>query len=346
MDVALVRRGLLAVVLAILVALGLALTRRDAEIEIVFVGDTAIRLRGPKEPANDTSNAAALADIGPALRGADFIVGNLEAPIVDGEFGPDDPPRQWPDVLPAFDGFTAFSLGNNHSMDYGGRGLRDTMRRLEDVGIRTFGAGKTREGAMAPLWLEKRGLRVAIVGGLSGSPQDHVREGRAGVFGLDDASVREALAVTREADVAVFFPHWGANWRPVGSEQRALAAAAVEAGADLIIGHHPHMAQAVESLDGVPILYSIGNFIFHGYRQSGSLAKKDWEYSLVTRVVVAREGVRRIEITPFFSNNTLQPWVPRAVADEEAAALWKRIIAVPYGTRGGTAVILLPLAPG
>lgn len=330
--------------------------RPRAVVRVTFVGDTALRLRGPREPVNDVTNEQAFAHVRDALGATDFLVGNLETPILSAPLparGGHPLPRQLPDVLGGYRdaGFFAFSLANNHSMDFGAAGLAETQRQLGDLGMATFGAGADLEAAGAPLILEREGLRIGVLAGVQGWRSSHARRDRPGNFPFTNAGLRDRiLAIRDDVDVVVVYPHWGENFKPVSDAQRRLARVAAAAGADLVIGHHAHMAQTVEIVDGVPVLYSIGNFVFHGVRTSGSLRNKDREYSLVAAVDFDQQGVSRITLTPFFSNNTLVEFVPQPVTEDSAQALFDAVLAPIDGLwsmRGVAAVIEPRLsAPG
>ena len=171
-------------------------------------------------------------------------------------------------------GVDACSLANNHVLDWGREGLRDTLETLRGAGIAPFGAGEDRASASAPADLEARGRTVRCLG--LGSPTAGVpdgwaaREDRSGVWLADrltetaaDRVAREILDRRREGDLALASIHWGGNWgHRVPDRQRRFARRLVDAGAvELVHGHSSHHPKAVEFHRGRPILYGCGDLI-------------------------------------------------------------------------------------
>ncbi len=166
-------------------------------------------------------------------------------------------------------------LANNHVLDWGVAGLRETLRTLEGAGIATVGAGDTADEADAPAVLDAPGEGRVLVFGLgaasSGIPREwRARSDRPGVHLLDDLSgatvrkVGRAVTDVREPDdVVVASIHWGANWGyEVPEEQRAFARGLIdEAGVDVVHGHSSHHAKGIEIHANRPILYGCGDFL-------------------------------------------------------------------------------------
>jgi len=160
--------------------------------------------------------------------------------------------------------FEVACLANNHVLDYGVAGLRESIRVLHRHGIKTVGAGLTGEQAYAPLTLTVNGQTIHIVN-ISEGEDLTASQGGPGVFGWD---VPRAAALVRtcktRGGVVIAIAHAGLEYVPypppyVVSAFRAL----VEAGADCVIGHHPHVPQGIEQWRGRPICYSLGNFVFY-----------------------------------------------------------------------------------
>jgi poly-gamma-glutamate synthesis protein (capsule biosynthesis protein) len=203
--------------------------------------------------------------------------------------------------LPRF-GVDVATLANNHAMDYGLTGLRDTLAACAAADLPTVGAGEDATAAMRPQILSRGGLRVAFLGfattlalGASAAPD---RPGLAGIrvvsrYVVDPVTVDEnpgiapyvetelmpgdadqaAFAVAQAkaaADVVVVGMHWGIphGWtaafqRELADYQQPLAHRLIDAGADAIFGHHPHVLHGIEVYRERPIFYSLGNFVFH-----------------------------------------------------------------------------------
>lgn len=163
-------------------------------------------------------------------------------------------------------GFNMISLANNHMTDHGPEALEETLDALALLGLDYAGAGRTQEEAYAPKIIKKNGWRIAFLA--YADPIWSVVEAgtTAGVAHIREDKIIESLQTLRDghlADIILVSLHWGEEYRhsPLPS-QRTLAKRIIEAGADAIIGHHPHVMQGVEWHRGKPILYSLGNFAF------------------------------------------------------------------------------------
>jgi len=168
----------------------------------------------------------------------------------------------------------ACMLANNHILDYGERGLRDTLRMLRLTGIRHAGAGTNAAEAAAPAMLDIPGAspcRVALLSYTDNEPDFAAGTGHPGTnyleVSLDEetlARIAASIAQARAqgADLVIFSNHWGANFveRP-SPEFRHFARRAIELGADIYYGHSAHICQGIEIYQGKPILYDTGNFI-------------------------------------------------------------------------------------
>lgn len=169
--------------------------------------------------------------------------------------------------------FDVACLGNNHVLDYGVSGLRETLRVLARAGIRTVGAGLTEDQAHAPLTIVRNGLTIHLVNVSEGEDLTAARGG-PGVFGWDIPRAIDAIGRCKKAGgVVIAIAHCGLEYVPypppyVVSAFRAMA----DAGADAVVGHHPHVPQGIEWRDGTPIIYSLGNFLF--YQHTGLLHRK------------------------------------------------------------------------
>lgn len=170
-------------------------------------------------------------------------------------------------------GFDILNLANNHTMDQGREGLTDTIKLLESSGIRTLGAGMTRSEARKPVFIEKGKTRIGFLGYCDFPPEGYMYdEDKADVARVDMKSLGEEVKATREqCDFLVVSFHWGKEFDCYpGDRQREMAHAAVENGAGLVIGHHPHVLQSMEEYKGKLIFYSLGNFVFDRQRPKGT----------------------------------------------------------------------------
>ncbi len=206
------------------------------------------------------------------LRSADLAFANLEcavswrgSPVPGKGFTFRGSPAALPTMREA--GVDVVSHANNHSRDYGGEALVDTLAYLDANGIAHCGSGADHKEARSPAFLTARGLRVAFLAysdvnyyGWPAGP------GYPGVADASDAGrlVAEISSARERADLVVVSFHWGIEkeYTPT-SRQRFLAHLAVDSGADLVVGHHPHVVQGLEIYKDRLIAYSLGNFAFN-----------------------------------------------------------------------------------
>ncbi|MDP8224800.1 MAG: CapA family protein [Candidatus Lernaella stagnicola] len=332
--------------LAFLLAMGSAGCERTARsktlsvdeptvMTVTLVGDLGLGLAVESYPwIKKNGYDAAFEHVRPHMKGADYFVANLETPIVDPEmetvFGERRPrhDRAVAAVLKK-EGVGIVGLANNHLMDYGEAGLKTTIRYLDEAGIRHFGAGVNLEEARRPLILEKDGFKTAIVAGCR--PRKWRLLATAKLPGVAPVTEprwgRDIREAKKQADFVIAYPHWGACYHPkVKDSQRQFAAIAVNAGADIVVGHHPHIPQKVEMQKGVPVLYSIGNFVYHGVRKKGRDRTLKYDYSWIAKIEITRKGLKSVTIIPFFNNNMRVDFTPRPAKVEKARWLYNRLL--------------------
>mgnify|MGYP001560646146 CR=1 FL=1 len=213
------------------------------------------------------------ANVEPNLASADVAIVNLEMAITergepyDKEFVFRAPGSAALTLAGA--GIDVVSLANNHVLDFGPVGLADTLSVLDEVNILRPGAGSNNAEAYAPRVLTlDNGIRVAFVSATAVVPGGFAASAdRPGVADAKWAIPRVLAAVRAAAagnDVVVVSVHWGIERETCPSQdQRALASDLIEAGANLILGHHPHVLQPIETFDRTVIAYSLGNFAWH-----------------------------------------------------------------------------------
>lgn len=201
---------------------------------------------------------------------ADYLIGNGEGPITereepffpDAEFDYNARPEAAAGLAAA--GFDAIGLSNNHILDRGPEGMADTRRHLEEAGIRPFGAGLLGE-AEEPLIVSTPSGSVAVLAFGSAWQAGEVATARVvGTIPLADETIQRGHRMATDADASwvVAYVHWGTNYAPIDDDQRRFASSFAAAGYDLVIGHHPHVVQEIEVIDGMPVLYSVGNLAF------------------------------------------------------------------------------------
>jgi poly-gamma-glutamate synthesis protein (capsule biosynthesis protein) len=151
--------------------------------------------------------------------------------------------------------FSYFTIANNHITDQGAKGIREARQNLSKLGFAFSGCKDGVIGECTATTTVVKGKRIALLG----FSKVYSR--------LDPAKVREAISQAgRVNDLVIVNIHWGQEYKPEFSRsQQELAHTMAESGADIVIGHHPHVIQGIEVYEGVPIFYSLGNFIFDQY---------------------------------------------------------------------------------
>lgn len=166
-------------------------------------------------------------------------------------------------------GFDGMSIATNHIKncgigDCGDRAFLDTLENLRRVGIQPIGAGLYHRAAMQPVVMTVNGVRFGFVSLGQIEPLAFAGENTPGIAVLNDENLRQAIQSARlVSDVVIAMPHWGPEDSPIPNEyQLHFAQVAVQAGADLVVDNHTHVVQAIQEIQGVPIFYGLGNFVF------------------------------------------------------------------------------------
>jgi len=228
--------------------------------KLIFLGDYC---------AAGVGNPTLAPDLHSMLSTADVVCVNLEAPTISREHRPS--PKAGPSICqPASAletckrwGVTHFVLANNHIMDYGVVGLHATLGQLNEENF--FGAGLSFERAYRPCFLEAAGKRVALLAFAEaqfGVLQSNSDREAAGYAWVDHPQARQAVRNARaESDFVIVQVHAGLEMVDLPlPEWRVRYREFIDLGADLVIGHHPHVIQGGECYKGKMIYYSLGNF--------------------------------------------------------------------------------------
>ncbi len=213
-----------------------------------------------------TGNAG---DVRALTRGADIAIANFENPAPDGwrwhgkgmVFSAN--PKHIAGLVKA--GIDWVSLANNHIGDAGRAGIVSTQGNLDDYGIKHSGAGKNTADAHKASLLKAGGVTVGILGYDTIAAYYASGTSTPGSARMTKSFLKKDIAAARRAgaDIVIVFPHWGIEYRAKPTAgQRNLAHLAIDAGADLVIGNHPHWAEGMEIYKGKPIWYALGNLVF------------------------------------------------------------------------------------
>lgn len=239
------------------------------EVSVLFAGDVMLDW-GIQDIIEKKDYRYPLEELKSFLNRFDYRFCNLENPVSDiGEPHPDKMflflARPEHLELLKYGGFNGVSLGNNHTCDYGSTGLLNTMSNLRKAGIDFSGAGENSGTAYLPLSIIINGIKVAVLSysaiGYKGFFAD---KGNPGIARARLNSIRQNINQFRSFyDFIIISLHWGIEYsRYPTAGQIKYAHIIIDAGADAIIGHHPHIYQGIEIYKGKPVFYSTGNFIF------------------------------------------------------------------------------------
>lgn len=244
-----------------------------ASVRLVAVGDILMHQDVKRAAAEAPGGFPDLwADLLPLFRSADVVFGNLETPVAPSSGRPGRPfqfnaPADLPPALRA-SGFTVLSTANNHAFDQGRKGVIETLARLRQAQLLPVGSGEDRSYAEALQILERNGLKVAFLGFTDVFNLNLDR--KATEPWVRPLELESAVAAVREArakaDIVVVSIHWGnEDQHQPTKRQRDIARKLVDAGCDLLLGHHPHVLQPLEwmTVNGrrALVAYSLGNFI-------------------------------------------------------------------------------------
>ncbi len=263
-------------------------------------------------------------------------------------------------------GFDVVSFASNHAMDLGADGLMETVGVLKDLGFAVIGVGRNIEEARKPAFIEKKGIKVAFLAYASVlRPNYQAGKDKAGCAPMRartlyeqwnyqpgtaphiytfpykedlEAMVEDVKKAKAEADVVVLSQHWGVHFvhAVIADYQREVAHAVIDAGADLILGHHPHQLKGIEVYKGKPIFYSrnfafdltskiIDGWIKAAPHTAAAFKEQGWAYgdpewamyafppecrtSMIVRCSIGKNGVEKASFLPVLINKQAQPQI-------------------------------------
>ena len=219
-------------------------------------------------------------------------------------------------------GVDIVSLANNHALDYGTDALEDSFTTLDGAGIPYVGAGDSKERAEQAVFFESGGRTVGYLSASRVIPvvSWNIENNQPGLFCTYDSTALEAaIRRTREqCDYLVVYVHWGIERQDYPEQyQRTLAQAYIDAGADLVVGAHPHVPQGIEYYKGKPIVYSLGNFIFNP-----NMVK-----TYMLKVIFDTAGESRLTVIPVVTASALT----RNLEGQEAQEMYEYLQGISYG---------------
>lgn len=267
---------------------------QSAPVSLVFAGDIVL---DDSAGALIEKGGDPFAGFATFFAGADIRLGNLECVVATtGSAGDKNYTfRAHPRTLPVLKRhFDALSLANNHSGDYGREAFAEMLGLLPAAGLGYFGGGHNLKEAHSPLIIERKGLRIALLGYNDFMPRSFEADANApgSAWSEDEqvvADIRHARSV-HHADLVIPVMHWGWENEPVANaRQHQLARLMVDAGADAVIGGHPHVTQDIALYRGKPIVYSVGNFVMK--ETDNDRQRVGW----VLRLELDAQGVRSFD---------------------------------------------------
>ena len=240
----------------------------DKEIKMIFVGDMMLSRSVGALMAKTNEYTYPFTAIGEYFKSADLTFGNLENPVssrgvrVGSIFSFRADPKTIEGLT--FAGFDVVSIANNHMWDYGREAFIDTMAHLTEAGINFVGGGHNNEEAHRPVIKYINGTKIAFLAYTEFLQNAISGIDSAGITKWDIEQMKKDIAEAQQSnDIVVVSLHWGEEYKTQHNQkQENMAKAAIDAGADLIIGHHPHVRQEVEQYKNGWIAYSLGNFVF------------------------------------------------------------------------------------
>lgn len=298
------------------------------EVSLLFAGDIYLS----SHVLNAYDKAGGIAGIlGERLRteiaDADFFVANQEFSYSDR--GTQMADKEFTFRLPSSRvhilqeiGTDLVTLANNHILDFGREAMLDNCMLLDQAGILRIGAGADLEEAKRPETVEIKGRRIGFLGASRVIPEGGWTAGasRPGVLATYDPAIliKEIEELRKRCDYLVVYVHWGIERETKPQEyQRTMAKQYIDAGADLVVGSHPHVLQGIEYYKGKPILYSLGNFVF------GSVIPE----TMLVKVGLSPDGKTTLKLVPAVSS----AGYTRGMEDAKHAEFFQRIQALSDG---------------
>ena len=259
------------------------------------------------------------------LKTGDITIANLESPIARGgvEFtGKKFRFRAEPELAGALkeSGINLVTLANNHTMDFGGQALVETIKNLENAGIGWIGAGENLAEARKMTIFSIKGKKFAFLGySLTQPVEFFAGRNRPGTApGFEKIFAGDISRARQEADYVIVSFHWGTEGSSeIQPYQRTVAHQAIDAGADVIIGHHPHVLRGIERYKTGIVFYSLGNFTFASKGRSA-------DAGLMVRLRF-NEGKRVAELLPLDLLHRRVGFQPQPVSGEQAARIIERL---------------------
>ena len=295
-------------------------------VSVLFLGDVMLS-RGVANQVEKNNNLYfPFQYIKSELLNNDFVFANFESPVINGKkvYSGQMAFRTNENMIPILKemNFSVVSLANNHMLDMGQKGLLNTLKVLTENKIQYIGAGENNEKAHEPKIIEKNGIKIAFLAYndddviLATNEATADRPGTAfmGLEGLKN----DVIKAKSLADFVVVSMHSGNEYQTNPNQRQInFAHTAIDSGANLIIGHHPHIIQKYEQYGNGYIFYSLGNCIFD------QMWSEDTREGVMIKIVFSKEKIEDMKATPFLIENYSQP---RIIDKEDNLELYQKIM--------------------
>lgn len=274
------------------------------------------------------------------LKSSDFAIANLEAPLSDSgvpfegkKFTFKVPPEFAAGIKNA--GIDVLNLANNHILDFGSEGLRNTISTLDSMQLYHIGAGVDGNSACAPTIVDYFGIRIAFLGFSMTFPKEFwASDTTCGTcYPYERKFQRLVQQCEQDADLTIVSFHWGAEKRTTPKEyQIYYAHKAIDLGADLVLGHHPHVLQGLELYKNRLIAYSLGNYVFASYSE-------DARDSIVLQALITPNGLLSARARPVSVYNADVDFQPHLLYGKERSAVLQRLNELSFDLNNGRNVL-------
>lgn len=288
---------------------------KDPTVTLTFAGDVTLADHFKEVVGKNHKKPFANLD---EYRQADLSMVNLEnpftratSPMPNKQFNFKADPEDVK-VLEA-GGVDIVNLANNHTMDYQADGLKETLQTLDKAGIQYVGAGKDLTEARRPKIIDVKGQRVAYLS--YWGDEYGAGPNQAGVNSIQENRIAEDIkAIRNQVDWVIVNYHWGQELAEAPADwQVKLGRFTVDQGADVVVGHHPHVLQGAEVYRGRPIAYSLGNFIFGGNSRT--------DYDTAVLKVALKDKQMKVEFLPV----EVKDYQPKVAQGDRAKDILKNL---------------------
>ncbi|MCY7768968.1 CapA family protein [Bacillus haynesii] len=274
--------------------------KEDTKLTATFMGDIMMG-RNVEKVTNMHGSESVFKNVKPYFNVSDFITGNFENPVTNVKNYQEaeknihlQTNQESVETLKKLN-FSVLNFANNHAMDYGEDGLKDTLNKFSNEDLELVGAGNNLEDAKQHVsYQDVNGVKIATLGFTDVYTKNFTaKKNRGGVLPLSPKIFIPMIAeASKKADLVLVHVHWGQEYdNEPNDRQKDLAKAIADAGADVIIGAHPHVLEPIEVYNGTVIFYSLGNFVF----DQGWSRTRD---SALVQYHLMNDGKGRFEVTP------------------------------------------------